>query len=809
MNCIPSLSPRRCLSLLTTLGILALSPARAATTIEFGTNNVEVVEGQSLFIPLAVSPAPWAGEIRYRVWLTGGTATADDYYGLWSQERILYEDAANPPSFFAFDAADDGLPESDETLELRLEVIHGAEAGAQTNLAVVIHSRPASVNLHATWLRFPGESGLPGFYGGFEGGIIGFFVERSGDTNLPVTVDWATTGEGSAIPGVDFVLTNGMVTIPAGARFADTKIQVPATDNGVVNLSKTLSARLSNPSPGITIGDGASATAEIRDNEAPATQDFQAAAQMSGSLAFPVRFDPEPTAALPDGGLLRLNGFFDGSPPGGHVLFRYDSSGNLVGLTELPAEVTSVSSFLADEDRRVFVSGYFQSVQDRFKWRLVRLEADGRLDKTFTPLLDAFGNPPEALLRQPGGRLVVARWADDNSQVLLRLLSDGTIDPTFAATSPGWYPGQTARVWQHIEGSFLVQGTNRLLRFSQDGVLDAGFQAPEGSGCCRPVTVLPDGRVLVIVDGRMVRLKPDGGLDAEFHSFNAQNGPSSLLPDGRFLAGQQVKTGRATTLTFGMVMLPDGRPDPGLPEIPGFFGPVEWDAIGVRPTSTHVFANGKVLGWGSQWYRFIQAPKTAVALVEYLDGMLTGTWRPEVFVRGNGDEAAAWSFSVRRFGETTKSARVRVRTLGGTLQAGVDYEPLDQEITFAPLEVAHPLTLNFKAARPPSRSGTVLVEMLEAEGFEEVAPPVTVVLGGTEPAFAEQGVEFLPGGWTGLVLDDPTSHLAPQFEVSDNLQTWQSLRLAQIWGDYGRWVALDPNAADAPQRFYRARAVAP
>jgi uncharacterized delta-60 repeat protein len=198
---------------------------------------------------------------------------------------------------------------------------------------------------------------------------------------------------------------------------------------------------------------------------------------------------------------------------------------------------------------------------------LVRLLPSGMVDGTFAVQPNTLAI--SSLLVQPDGKIVVAgAFVSHNSQPvgnLLRLNADGTQDFTFTFNNGGGLGAQTFRpvVALQPDGKIVVGGSFRqaggqprsaLARFNADGTLDAGFAPPTtGTALVGAVAVQPDGRILAgtfnnepLVSGvtqMLVRLMPAGAVDYSFvppavgvrPAFSG--GPNSLLvqPDGKIL----------------------------------------------------------------------------------------------------------------------------------------------------------------------------------------------------------------------------------------------------------------------------------
>ncbi len=206
-----------------------------------------------------------------------------------------------------------------------------------------------------------------------------------------------------------------------------------------------------------------------------------------------------------------------------------------------------------------------------------------------------------ALMGLPDGRILVGgAFNSYNKRTrpnLVRLLSDGTVDPTFdIVQDPGIIPGVQNRVnslVQRSDGSLLVGGifgsfggqpTRHLASILPDGAPDPTFnthiaffdpfdEVNELQAKVNSVIELADGRILVggtFNDAgdlfgvqHLIRLWPDGSGDASFTFTPSpftlpddQVRSLALQPDGRIVVG-----GKVNNIAVQRI-LADGSPDP-------------------------------------------------------------------------------------------------------------------------------------------------------------------------------------------------------------------------------------------------------
>ena len=192
---------------------------------------------------------------------------------------------------------------------------------------------------------------------------------------------------------------------------------------------------------------------------------------------------------LPDGRLLVA-----GRAGGRSALLRYLPTGALdltFGTGGMVLGPSGPSRAVAVQpDGAILVAGGGFSV--------TRYSPDGRLEATFTPIgTDAVAN---ALTVQPDGRILVAGSRSGRS-VLVRLLADGSLDPTFAiVTGP---PGTAAALALEPDGRIVTAGTGFAIeRYNADGTVDpsfgvAGVATPPVQGDAHAIAVQPNGKIVV------------------------------------------------------------------------------------------------------------------------------------------------------------------------------------------------------------------------------------------------------------------------------------------------------------------------
>ena len=95
-------------------------------------------------------------------------------------------------------------------------------------------------------------------------GAVTLTVQRTGDTNTAVGVDFATA-DGTATNGLKYTATNG--TLAFGPGETSQTIPVPILNNGLVDGTKNFRVILSNPNGGAVLGTRTNVLVLITDND--------------------------------------------------------------------------------------------------------------------------------------------------------------------------------------------------------------------------------------------------------------------------------------------------------------------------------------------------------------------------------------------------------------------------------------------------------------------------------------------------------------------------------------------------------------
>jgi uncharacterized delta-60 repeat protein len=214
---------------------------------------------------------------------------------------------------------------------------------------------------------------------------------------------------------------------------------------------------------------------------------------------------------------------------------RLDVNGNLEMFFNLPATKGSVSTLARQTDGKIIAAGEFDKINGVARNKIARLNADGSLDATFDSGT-GFDTAPNFIIVQPDGRILAGGsftvYNGATRVNLVRLNTDGSLDNSFSPVVEGtvYAIALQANGKVLVGGAFAnVNGTSRNLaaRLNADGSLDTGFNPIINGFEIRAIIAESDGRIVIggIFSGingfsrsNLARLGADGSLDAAFNA---------------------------------------------------------------------------------------------------------------------------------------------------------------------------------------------------------------------------------------------------------------------------------------------------
>lgn len=230
-----------------------------------------------------------------------------------------------------------------------------------------------------------------------------------------------------------------------------------------------------------------------------------------------------------------------------------------------------IKSIAIQTDGKIMVGGYFNAYQGINQKNLIRLNADGSKDTSFSTgsgFVRSYDDSDSvnSIVVQPDGKIIVGsditQYQGVVSKYLIRLNTNGTVDTSFNIGTG--FDAPVLSVALQSDGKLIVGGKfknyqgvsqNYLVRLNSDGSKDSSFNIGTGFGSLytigdvHSIVVQADGKI--IVGGKfsyfqganqnyIIRLNADGSKD---NSFNIGSGfgnsvLSIALPkDGKIIVG--------------------------------------------------------------------------------------------------------------------------------------------------------------------------------------------------------------------------------------------------------------------------------
>ena len=222
---------------------------------------------------------------------------------------------------------------------------------------------------------------------------------------------------------------------------------------------------------------------------------------------------------------------------------------------------TYVRALAVQKDGKILAGGNFLTYNGISRKALVRINADGSIDKSFN-VGNGFDAPVFSIALQPDGKILVGgnfTMYNGVSRVrIARLHANGTLDTSFNPGS-GFNQWVSAMVVQSngrilVGGFFSTYNGNTSLRMARllgNGTFDASFSTGTNGFQSEVTSILKQADGKIIAAGhftnykgtlrvRIARLDTSGNLDLTFNAgsgFNAGVYATSLQPDGKIIVG--------------------------------------------------------------------------------------------------------------------------------------------------------------------------------------------------------------------------------------------------------------------------------
>lgn len=446
--------------------------------------------------------------------------------------------------------------------------------------------------------------------------------------------------------------------------------------------------------------------------------------------------------------------------PLGDVDDTFDPRG---GVSNLAEEHVVVTSLALTTEGKILLGGSFSSVAGLANFALVRLNADGSPDRTFTPRLNAAIG---AILPQSDGKFLIGGDFDNvnnqHARGLARLTAEGSLDSTFIGDiqidQREFAITDLHQTWDgflYVAGKFSFAGTRGhgdsifrkgLVRMNQDGVVDPHFYTGVGAnGSVLAVGPGLDGSVLAggsftRFNGEphesLVRLAGPNHLAPGRLSF-AHSGFGGTEESGTVKLQFRREFGTNGTVTAGFQTF-DGRAQAPLDfeHSTGMvtFGPGETE----KEITITLRDDQEVELWESFEIRLTNGPLGLIpaATVAISDDERGFVFSEEVY---QVEEGGVATIHLRHIGELDDSVLLKIETKPGSATSPADYEYRLHQILATPENIPLSFTIPIRADHIPEAGETFKVEITET------SRPVAFGKSATVSIREKKEFEFIPG----------------------------------------------------------------
>jgi len=228
-------------------------------TISWSPATYSVSEGGASLTLIATRTGGSTGPVGVSWATANGTASAGlDYYAANGILSWANGETSSKTITLGGVIIQDTLVEGNETFYVNMSnPTGGATLGGSSTAVVTIVDDDVTTPGTIFW--------SPATYSVSEGGTVTLTATRTGGSNSPVSVGYATTN-GTATAGRDYPVTSGALSWDFGDTTSKSVI-IPITLDALVEGNETFSITLSNPTGGATLGTPSSAVVTIVDVE--------------------------------------------------------------------------------------------------------------------------------------------------------------------------------------------------------------------------------------------------------------------------------------------------------------------------------------------------------------------------------------------------------------------------------------------------------------------------------------------------------------------------------------------------------------
>jgi uncharacterized delta-60 repeat protein len=253
---------------------------------------------------------------------------------------------------------------------------------------------------------------------------------------------------------------------------------------------------------------------------------------------------------------------------------------------------TTITSIAIQSDGKIVLGGGFTTFNGATVTRIVRLNADGTRDTAFTTNAGTGANGTvNSLVIQSDGKIVLGGSFTTFNGVtvnrIVRLNADGTRDTTFTTNAGTGTNGVVSKVETQSDGKILIGGSfsgfngvtvNRIVRLNSNGTRDTTFTTNTGTGAdgiVDAIAIQSDGKIILGGDfttfnsatvNEIVRLNANGTRDTAFTTNTGTgtvNGVEVIViqTDGKIIIGGGFTTFNGVTVNRIVRLNADGTRD--------------------------------------------------------------------------------------------------------------------------------------------------------------------------------------------------------------------------------------------------------
>jgi len=235
-----------------------------------------------------------------------------------------------------------------------------------------------------------------------------------------------------------------------------------------------------------------------------------------------------------------------------------DVAQNFGSFLGLSGNITSVT---VQTDGKIILAGNFTSYNGISENNIIRLNADGTKDTSFTTTGAGFNGQVSSIALQADGKIIAGglftTYNGETVNRIIRLNANGTRDTSF--TTGTGFNNNIRSITAQSDGKILIGGDftsyngvteNRIIRLNADGTKDTSFTIGTGfNSTVYSIVVQSDSKIIVggtfttyngITENRIIRLNVNGTKDSSLitgSGFNNGVFSIALQTDGKIIVG--------------------------------------------------------------------------------------------------------------------------------------------------------------------------------------------------------------------------------------------------------------------------------